>query len=492
MIVDRVRRVFVLAFVLAFFAYLFGPLLIMAVSAFNSSGFPRVSPWECFTVEWFQVLANDEKLMNGLKNSVFIGIGVVLLAVPIGLAGALMLMQVGQRVRPVYYTVVISPILIPGVVLGISTLIFWDRLGTMFNAEYDSIFYNGIFLTILGQATFVSAYAMLVFISRLQRFDPALEEAALDLGATHVQSFRKVLLPFLKPAIGSAAVLAFLASFENYNTTVFTSLAEETLTTVLASKVRYGLNPSISALAVVIVAVTLFFAVVSEIVRRRQERMEKNAEAQAAGLARARAKQRPLAAEPAMIMLVLVFVAGLGTVYFAGTMGIDECKAAVAEEKKRRVEERIRELEQRRMFESGRPGAQPAPQQQRQAPAVRAPGTEGYQGIFAPGNLKGQADSEEPADAPAAPENAPGTEGYQNIFDPANLQGQAGAGGDAGGAAGSRPSGGEPADEPSSGSGGYQDIFDPANLSGQAGASDPVETGVSGTDSEQRGAGDDR
>ena len=60
------------------------------------------------------------------------------------------------------------------------------------------------------------------------------EEAALDLGATHVQAFRKVLLPFLKPAIGSAAVLAFLASFENYNTTVFTIVSESTLTTVLA------------------------------------------------------------------------------------------------------------------------------------------------------------------------------------------------------------------------------------------------------------------
>jgi len=253
LITDRIRRLFVLAFVLAFFAYLFGPLLIMGVSAFNSAAFPRVSPWDCFTVEWFSVLANDAKLMNGLKNSVLIGTGVVVLAVPLGLAGALMLMQVGPRVRPVYYTVVISPILIPGVVLGISTLIFWDRLGAMFDADYDSIFYDGIFLTILGQATFVSAYAMLVFISRLQRFDPALEEAALDLGATHVQAFRKVMLPFLKPAIASAAVLAFLASFENYNTTVFTSLAEETLTTVLASKVRYGLNPSISSLAVIIV-----------------------------------------------------------------------------------------------------------------------------------------------------------------------------------------------------------------------------------------------
>ena len=476
MITDRIRRLFVLAFVLAFFAYLFGPLLIMGVSAFNSAAFPRVSPWDCFTVEWFSVLANDAKLMNGLKNSVLIGTGVVVLAVPLGLAGALMLMQVGPRVRPVYYTVVISPILIPGVVLGISTLIFWDRLGAMFDADYDSIFYDGIFLTILGQATFVSAYAMLVFISRLQRFDPALEEAALDLGATHVQAFRKVMLPFLKPAIASAAVLAFLASFENYNTTVFTSLAEETLTTVLASKVRYGLNPSISSLAVIIVAITLFFAIASEIVRRRAERVEKNAEAQAAGLAAARARQRPLLAEPAMIMLVLVFVAGLGTVYFAGTVGVDECKVAVAEQKRRLIEQRIREREQLQMFQSGKPGATPPPQPATTRPEVTAPGTEAYQGIFDPGNLKGQTGSEAPGEPQegAAPENAPGTEGYLNIFDPANLEGQAGQADDGAGRAPQAPDSppADEADQPAPGTEGYLNIFEPDNLQGQSGTDD--------------------
>ena len=274
---DTFLRFAVLFFVLCFFAYLFGPLILMSITAFNSSAFPRVTPWECFSVEWFNVLVQDATLMTGLRNSLIIGAGVVLLAVPIGLAGALMLTQISPRIRPWYYTIVISPILVPGVVLGISTLIFWDRLGTMLDASYESVFYDGMFLTVVGQSTFISAYSMLVFISRLQRFDPAQEEAALDLGATHVQAFRKVLLPFLKPAIASAAVLAFLASFENYNTTVFTIVSESTLTTVLASKVRYGINPSISALAVVIVALTLIGAVLYEIMKRREQVAEEAA-----------------------------------------------------------------------------------------------------------------------------------------------------------------------------------------------------------------------
>jgi spermidine/putrescine transport system permease protein len=427
---DRIRKFFVIAFVCVFFAYLFGPLLLMSVSAFNSSAFPRVSPFECFTVEWFNVLAQDATLMEGLRNSLFIGFGVVLIAVPMGLAGALMLTQVNQRVRPWYYTIVISPILIPGVVLGISTLVFWDRLGTMFGAGYNSLFYNGIFLTIVGQSTFIAAYSMLVFISRLQRFESAQEEAALDLGATNVQAFRKVLLPFLKPAIGSAAVLAFLASFENYNTTVFTIVSESTLTTVLASKVRYGINPSISALAVVIVALTLIGAVFYEILQRREAAAAKASEAVARGETATRAQQAALYADPAVIIALLVFIAGFGTLYFAGTMGVEECKVAVKEEKQRLSRERTKMRQSLEMFKGAAPGAQtgtgPAT-----APKVRAKGTEGYENVFSPSNLEETTESgtqtEQKPEEEQEKVESPGKSQFQNIFDPANLQQQSGS-----------------------------------------------------------------
>ena len=381
-------RIGLALFVACFFVYLFGPLVLMGVTAFNSSAFPRVSPWECFSVEWFEVLANDKTLVEGLRNSIFIGLGVVALAVPTGLAGALMLMQVGERVRPWYYTVVISPILIPGVVLGISTLVFWDRIGAMFNAGHESFFYDGLFLTIVGQATFISAYSMLVFISRLQRFDPALEEAALDLGASHVQTFRKILLPFLKPAIASAAVLAFLASFENYNTTVFTIVSESTLTTVLAGKVRYGINPSISALAVIVVAATLFCAAVFEVIKRREQKAAAESDKIARGEIRSHTRKKPLVLEPALLLILAVFVAGLGTAWFAGTVGLEECKAAVREEKRINASERVRTFQQRRMFERAAPGgADNAPAAPR-TPADGKPANSNgvFRDLFAPQN----------------------------------------------------------------------------------------------------------
>ena len=115
---------------------------------------------------------------------------------------------------------------------------------------------------------------MLVFIARLQRFDKTQEEAALDLGASHVQVFWKVLIPFLRPAIFSSIVLAFLTSFENYNTTIFTMVAKGTLVTELAGLARFGVNPEISALAVVIIGLTLLGAVIYEVKKRREEAIE--------------------------------------------------------------------------------------------------------------------------------------------------------------------------------------------------------------------------
>jgi len=267
-------------YILVFFLYLFGPLIIMSASAFNTSVYPTITPWEGFTVHWFADLAGNDRIIDGLINSLWVGFGVCALSVPTGLAAAILMMQVQERMRPLYYTIVVSPVLVPGVILGISTVIFWDRFGQVMGLNYENTS-NPFFLTIVGQSTFISAYCMLIFIARLQRFDHNQEEAALDLGATHTQVFWKVLIPFLRPAILSAIVLAFLTSFENYNTTVFTMVAKGTLVTELAGLARFGVNPEISALAVVIMGVTLTGAIIFEVKKRREEASEERAKAAA-------------------------------------------------------------------------------------------------------------------------------------------------------------------------------------------------------------------
>ena len=178
--------------------------------------------------------------------------------------------QIYHRARGLYYLVTVSPVLTPGVIIGISTVIFWKDVMGLTDVT-KSIFYKGVILAILGQSSFIAAYCLLIIMARLQRFDRAQEEAALDLGASYPQVFWHILLPFLKPALISAAVIAFLSSFENYNTTTFAILADKTLVTVLAGEVRQGTTPALSALAVIIIGISLIGAIAYEVMKRREE-----------------------------------------------------------------------------------------------------------------------------------------------------------------------------------------------------------------------------
>ncbi len=267
-------------YILLFFGYLFGPIIVMSITAFNTPSYPQAYPFEGFTLDWFVKLYNDRAMMDGLRNSIIIGIAVVAISVPVGLAAAIIMSQIYHRARGLYYLVTISPLLTPGVIIGISTVIFWKDVLEVTDIT-KALFYKGMVLATLGQASFISAYVLLIFMARLTRFDRAQEEAALDLGATHPQVFRHILIPFLKPAIVSAVVIAFLSSFENYNTTTFAILADKTLVTVLAGQVRQGTTPALSALAVVIIGISLIGAIAYEVLKRREQRRAEAAQLRA-------------------------------------------------------------------------------------------------------------------------------------------------------------------------------------------------------------------
>ena len=407
-------RLSVWIYLAIFFAYLLGPLVIMSVTVFNSPEFPRAAPWECLTFEWFSALFQDERILNGIKNSILVGIGTVILSVAMGLAGALMLTQIWPKLRATYYTIIIAPILIPGVVLGISTLVFWDRINRMLGLGPDSFLSNGLFLTIIGQSTFIASYCMLVLVARLQRYDTALTEAALDLGATHAQAFRKVLLPFMRPAIASAAVLAFLASFENYNTTTFTFGEYPTLTIELAQKVRYGITPAISALAFIIVVLTVFFALLNEANLKRKElvaaaRKKATVEELSSGSFKVPGL---LAGNAAALAFVLFCIAGVTVAGTAMVHSPAQCIADVKEQKRLETEERIKELRRKREEEAAKK-AQEEGQAQQSVP--KPSNNSGFGNVFAPDALQGE--SSEPE---AKPSN---NSGFGNVFDPNALQG---------------------------------------------------------------------
>ena len=264
---DRILRFFTRLYLGVFFLYLLFPLGYMMLLAFNDSRIPTHRNFS-FTLKWFGEAWANRRMWEGLENSLWIAGLVLFIAIPLGLAGAVFLTRFKAPGKTIVYAILISPILAPGIVLGISSFIFWSQqLG----------FRAGWWTAALAQSSFIAAYCMLIFLARLQRFDPALEEAALDLGATPRQVFFRITVPYMRPALFSAAALAFLQSFENYTTTYFSIGAESTFTIFIANSVRQGVTPAVNAVAFVIVMATVLVAAGYEIARRRGERQRERA-----------------------------------------------------------------------------------------------------------------------------------------------------------------------------------------------------------------------
>jgi spermidine/putrescine transport system permease protein len=254
----------------AFLVYLLLPLVVMSGAAFNASKLPTIVPWKGLTDQWFIALYNDNRIWGALLNTIWVAIAVVVIAVPIGAAGAILVNSISGRVRGVLYGLMVAPILVPGVVIGISTLLFWNQFSVG----------SGLHLSVLGQVSYIASFVMLLVLARLQSFDTGLEEAALDLGASHGQVMRRVMLPHLYPALGAGAAISFFQSIENFNVTLFTRGGADTLTVYVFSKVRTGITPTINALAFVMITFTLILAVLYEVNRRRKARIDEAREAE--------------------------------------------------------------------------------------------------------------------------------------------------------------------------------------------------------------------
>ena len=256
---DRLGRMMMRLYLGLFLFYLFLPLIVMGAATFNDSRLPTITPWAGTTLKWFDALWSDRQMWEGLTTGLLAAAGVVAVTVPVGTAAALLLDGLRGRARSFGFALMVSPLLTPGVIIGISTLVFWRQVEVG----------GGLFLIIVAQSTYIAAYVMLMVQARLQRFDRGLEEAARDLGASPWTSFRRITLPFLAPTMLAAAFIAFLQSFENYNTTLFVRGFDTPLTVYIASKVRTGVPPAVNALGLILIALTILGAVIWELNRRR-------------------------------------------------------------------------------------------------------------------------------------------------------------------------------------------------------------------------------
>jgi spermidine/putrescine transport system permease protein len=242
----------------AVYAFLHLPLLILAVFSFNSSKFTL---WQGFSLQWYAGILQNRDLMEAAANSLIIGVIATILATACGTLAAYALWKSASKWIPgsLYLSLVT-----PEIVTGVSLLAFFQFAFRFLNLRL------GMHTVILAHVGFSLAYVVVVVLARLRTFDPALEEAALDLGATELAAFRCVILPYLAPAIAAAAMLAFTVSIDDY---VITSLVagvdSQTLPMVIYSLARRGVSPVLNAVSTVIVIGLGALVLISERLRAR-------------------------------------------------------------------------------------------------------------------------------------------------------------------------------------------------------------------------------
>jgi spermidine/putrescine transport system permease protein len=150
----------------------------------------------------------------------------------------------------------IAPLVVPGVIIGISILSLATTVGTFVEKTMgiDLRFLSpGLFLVVCGQSSFITTFVTLVIIAKLKKFDRSLEEAAYNLGANRFEVIWYITIPFLRPTIIGAAAVAFLLSFENFNTTMFLTSSEATLPITLFTQIKDGSTPVVNAVSVVLI-----------------------------------------------------------------------------------------------------------------------------------------------------------------------------------------------------------------------------------------------
>jgi spermidine/putrescine transport system permease protein len=271
-------RVATTAFVVLFLVFLFLPLVTVGVFAFNDAPYPA-PPWHGFTLDWFLGnegtgrvgLFHDEELLGSIFTSFTVACWATVLSVAIGVANAFLMERMEFRGKGLMSVAMLVPLVIPGVILGISILALASRIADFasdhFGWEWDFL-RPGLPLVVLGQFSYLAAISTLTVSARLKRFDRTLEEAAFNLGASRTAVLWTITLPYLRPALFGSAAIAFLMSFQDFNTTLMLVGADSPLTIMMYGRMREGATPVLNAVSLFLMVASALLALT--LMRRRE------------------------------------------------------------------------------------------------------------------------------------------------------------------------------------------------------------------------------
>jgi spermidine/putrescine transport system permease protein len=259
-------------------AFLYLPIFILVIYSFNTSRFNAV--WRGFTLDWYRRLLfgitggrapiTDTMIWDALHNSLVIAAISTLLATVLGTMVAFALERFRFPGRRAIEGLLFLPIIIPDIAMGISLLVFFSLAFQLLEALTGIHLVLGLPTVIIGHVAFNISFVAVTVRGRIAALDPALEEAAWDLGANQWQAMWRITLPLIAPGILSAALLAFTLSLDDFVITFFTTgVGITTLPLYVYGMIKFSVTPAINALSTLILLVSLIFVTSSLAVRDR-------------------------------------------------------------------------------------------------------------------------------------------------------------------------------------------------------------------------------
>jgi spermidine/putrescine transport system permease protein len=245
---------------LAVFGFLYLPIVVLVVYSFNGAGAGGFPPRD-FTLDWYRTLFADDAIWDSVLNSLLVAAAAMFISLSLGVPAALALDRATFPGKALFRRLVLLPLILPGIITGLSLLMLFNAVSVRLSL-----------LTIcLGHGTALISVATTEVFAGLQKLDRAQEEASLDLGANHWQTFWRVTLPNLKLPIIGAALLIFTLSMDEIAVSFFLLGRENTLPLEIWGRLRRGITPEINAISTIIFVFSLIAIVTWYRLRTRAE-----------------------------------------------------------------------------------------------------------------------------------------------------------------------------------------------------------------------------
>lgn len=252
-------------FSFALYIFLYAPIFVVVIYSFNAGRFGLA--WQGWTTSWYGALAQDSQAIAAMRNTLWLALFSTAISTVLGTALGYGLSRFQLRAGRWVDAVLHVPVFIPDVVMAVALLLFYALL-----RKWIGIFELGLTTMILAHVTFQIPFVAIIVRARLHGLDPALEEAAHDLGAGAWQTFRHVTFPLMLPGVIAGCILAFTLSLDDFVVSFFTSgPGSTTLPILIYSSLKRGITPEINALSTLIVIASIFGTVAVMLLQRRHE-----------------------------------------------------------------------------------------------------------------------------------------------------------------------------------------------------------------------------